>query len=328
MNPGDWALLSESFYEAMVWSAAERSGLWARLRNGCAEEVLILEGFDGVILEATLRLMAWWGWIRRDPASGLWYQHAKPANAPLARLAASQAKDWASLGERLHPGAKEPSDLAWEDQARLRDRSYELAHWICTVLGDVQGQRWLDVGAGPGVVGQTLSRSGAYVTLADRPLIAKQWNRLDPHLEAWGGDVFQTFPEGLFDGILLARFIESFSPQQVGQLFERCHRHLAPKGRLVVAGYFDGPGSGPRLFDLHVKLERRLGRVYSMTDIERLGHLANFRSGEPITDPVSGYSALILTVASQPPDNGSDEPNGPYGGDEREKLTHLRSVGG
>lgn len=315
----DWALCPDSFYRALVWYSAVRSGLWARLSGGTDVAGLTREGFHGPLVHSLLHLMEAWQWVRHDPVTGRWVVHQTPDDSMWAIMTAQQALLWAELPQRVRHGEFDVESGGQGDQERLARRSKDLQDCLGRSIGWVSGQRWLDIGAGSGQLGLWLRHGGAEVTLADRSSVARQWSaevRTEAH--CWTGDIFDAFPEGQYDGILVARFIEDFPPSSLQRLFSNCRRHLRTNGQMVIAGYFLDSRPSSRLFDIQVKLGTPGGRVYPLKLVERLARLAEFGPANTLTDPTSGYSVLVfrpLALVGDPPHHGGDETHAPHSRD-------------
>lgn len=295
----DWAFEDEGFYQQMVAEAVVTTGLDVTLGVARTWNELLNEGFDARILGFLLVVLKNWKCVVED--DGLW-RWVGGAVDPRPLLRVRQIRQWSGLVERLRPGGDDerrwtPYELAWLEVGCRR-----LVDWLVPQVGVCEGERWLDVGAGHGALGWALADAGASVTLVDLPDVAGHWSeRSHPRINGWTGDIFLGFPAGLFEGILLARFIESFSDDKISQLLTRCGQHLSAAGRIVVAGYFTGLSPGAELFGMHVALAERTGRVFSVERLARLALSAGLRTAAVRADATTGYGAVFLVPRLLPP---------------------------
>src|SRR5918995_176038 len=101
------------------------------------------------------------------------------------------------------------------------------------------GASILDVGGGPGTNAEAFTRSGAMVTVFDRPevieLMQKQL-RADG-IETAAGDMNEALPEGPFDAIYYGNTSHMYGPAENRVLFSRMRGSLVPEGWLAGAGF-------------------------------------------------------------------------------------------
>lgn len=323
----DWALQDRTFYQAAVLDAAVRSGLLKSLADGADVTTLVRKGFREPFLSAVLEILGGWGWVTQDEARRWTLCRVPDVYESVLRV--DHVRRWAALPDMLRPGAGLDFDVARAEQAWLNRHSCDLSAWILTQLGSLDGERWLDLGGGPGWLSRGLTARGAEVTIADLPAVAAQWDaEATQGIEVWAGDIFSAFPPGSYDGIALVRFIESFPPQKLSSLFQRCGQHLREHGRLLVAGYFDNRSEASRLFDLHIRLDQPGGRVYAVEDIAALANSSQFGATKAITNSDNGYGILILKKGQvgQEPNDGGQESQPPDSCDDDQKVLHRRAL--
>lgn len=322
---GDWTFHSRTFYQAAVLDAVVTSGLYHRLQRGVFETDLLTEGYRPEFLQPVLQLLNLWGFVEDQGANQWQWQGAPPP--PEVGIQADHTRRWLELSRRLHPRNQAALPTTDAEQLLLERRSQALSGWLLQQLGAVSGEQWLDVGAGPGHLGRAMARVGARVTLADLPAVAERWNMpAESQMRVWGGDVFAAFPEGPFDGVLMARFIESYPPDHIVNLWRVCHRHLNPGGRLVVAGYFADGSEQATLFGLHVALHEPRGMVYPVALLTQMGDSAQLAAASCHTDPHTGYSLLILrkSTLADPPEHSRRQSHSPNARDDRKELADCR----
>jgi len=308
VNP-DWTLLDLSFYRVAIMDAVSCSGLKEHLEHGVTVDELQNAGYQAAIVRPILRLLEIWGWVHSSD-SDQWIWCSSQADL-LSVLTARQARRWLDLSLALgNPLASTPN-VVGSEQGILGKRSRALISWLLTLVGDVQGQQWLDIGAGPGLWASQLALGGAEVTLMDLPDVTVLWDlgTFHPGMRIYPGDVFKTFPDNLFDRIALIRFIENFSPVEVEKLFRVAYDHLAPQGALLIAGYWADDTVEAQLFSLQVAIHQTRGRCYALHDIIQLAKSAQLRPSQTASDPASGYGAVFLTKANvaYPPPNGGQK---------------------
>lgn len=114
----------------------------------------------------------------------------------------------------------------------------------------------LDIGGGTGVNATKLARKWPHlrITIVDLPTVAKEANErvaeagLDERVRAVGLDAFEDeFPEGDFDCVLFAHFLEIWSVERIRAVVRKAARAVGPNaGIFVVTPFQDDDETGPR----------------------------------------------------------------------------------
>lgn len=312
----DWALWPKETYRALILDAVFRSGLWAALTRGVTLGELYREGFSEPWLVRLWPLLQRWGWIRVDSEQRWWWSASEDLAQVLVMM--EQLREWLTLAVRLSPTrCQEDEDLlrAIGEQVRAMKTAPHVVPLLFRAVGDVRGQRWLDVGSGPGTIGAALAQRGAEVTLFDRPMVAALWEGALSGLTHYvGGDALERWPSGSYDGVALVRFIENFPPPTVQILLARCAQSLKPGGRLVILGYLDGSSELWHLFGVQVGVHSADGMSYTPEHLAELALGTSLRSpAPPMYDRESGYTALVFEKGGvgDPPHHGCSQSGSP-----------------
>ncbi len=317
----DWASKPREHYRACIVEALKSSRLPLFLESGVTMAELVDAGFSARLLEPLLRILAWWGWACQD-GRGHWYWTG--GSAWLERPGLGLDHGWHDLPKLLsRQGSARTAGLV--EQETLAARSEQLVIWLIRELLPVQGQTWLDIGAGRGQFSRALQARGASPTMVD---VVFGPDTPPPGIPGLQRDVFEEFPEGRYDGIALVRFVESFPEHQVRSLLHTCRQHLKPTGRLVLAGYFDGASEEGLLFSLHVALTQPRGRTYQVSDLTRIARSTELVVARSIREPAFGYCAMVLErqPVGEPPDRSGGETECPGTRHDPDEVRQPRAV--
>lgn len=290
----DWSLGisgSESVYRAIMVDACVRSGLYGILLNGAKPSdfkefdphfvnVLIpaLEGI-GVVVRRGQRL--YW----QSPVSGL-----------QARFIVQHLKTWLALSEHLSSATATVEPTAPADIGVLDNTVPAITALLKCRVGFLREHRWLDVGAGTGLLGRQLSSEVREVVLSDLPEVAEEWDldQFPPNVVPLVGDIlFEGVGSG-YDGALLCRFVESFGSEDLQCVFARLHRALKPGGQVVLVGYFTPQSYDYALFGLHLALSCPRGRLYRVPELTSLARHTGLIEERSWHDVSTGYDVLVL----------------------------------
>jgi cyclopropane fatty-acyl-phospholipid synthase-like methyltransferase len=163
----------------------------------------------------------------------------------------------------------------------------------------VADSRWLDVGCGGGGLGLQLAQQGADVTLLDLPEVVDQLSKwlgeYSQRITVVCGDIFDYLPPEPFDGIVMLRFIETFSRDQLQRLFSRVSRFLKPDGHLVIIGYVRGISAHAALFSLNQALHQSPGQCYGLGDLRTLAERSDLHFDQVLTETSAGYVTVLLS---------------------------------
>ena len=163
-------------------------------------------------------------------------------------------------GESLYEWLGDDEDAWATTQAGFRSAATLLRTPVSDALGDVDGDRVLDLGGGHGAYAVTLAERGADVTLVDHPaaletareaaaeagvdLALVGGDYLDEAVwERLGADGAAADPDAGYDLVLLFNVLHGHTPAETADLLDRATASLAPGGRVAVLDQFaaDGP---------------------------------------------------------------------------------------
>ena len=291
MEP-DWMALPLEDYREILIDVAVRSGLYEALNrevNDCGDEPWIKNPIATRILDALGEV----GLVKTDHHGYHWIGE-EPDPRVLQRW--GQVRSWLELTEHLSPWFHGKDIWTIDlDQERLQMSAASLSHWLGHQIRPQAGSSWLDIGAGTGVWAKELLRWGAKVVIAEKPEVMARIPHV-PGVQRWSGDIFQSMPHGLFDGVTLIRFIEDFSPEQIESLFVRIAPRLKPRGRVYVVGYFRDRCPLGALFDVHVLSNTGRGRCYSVNELDSMALSSGFAVESEMVDTQNYYVAVELAL--------------------------------
>jgi len=127
----------------------------------------------------------------------------------------------------------------------------------------------LDVGGGPGVLARALVERGFQVTLLDRTevieLVAERYGLSRARgIQLVAGDVFEGFPAGTFDVVLLSNLSHIYGPERNRDLLARASEALAPGGSLAIVDFVRGVSEFAPLFALTMLLSTDEGGTWTL----------------------------------------------------------------
>jgi SAM-dependent methyltransferase len=176
----------------------------------------------------------------------------------MVRHHARAIRGWGTLADRLrgmHPsppgGDIARVEIMLDALAVLGRESAPGAVEACLArLPDAR--RVLDLGGGHGMFGFEFARRGLAVTMQDRPevieLVRRKGWLADSDVELFGGDFFQTLPDGPFDLVFCAGVVYTMGAERNLALFRRLRPLLAPGGILAVHTFLRGTDELATLF--------------------------------------------------------------------------------
>jgi SAM-dependent methyltransferase len=157
------------------------------------------------------------------------------------------------------------------------------------------GASVLDVGGGPGTNAETFARSGALVTVFDRPevieLMQKQL-RADG-IETAAGDMNEALPEGPFDAIYYGNTSHMYGPQENRRLFATMRRSLVPGGLLAIREFVRGMSEDAALFAVNMLVLTSGGGTYTAEEYESWLTGAGFAGVEFVPVPQRGTHLIF-----------------------------------
>ena len=156
------------------------------------------------------------------------------------------------------------------------------------------GASILDVGGGPGTNAEAFARSGARVTVFDRPEVIELM-REQLHadgIETAAGDMNEALPEGPFDAIYFGNTSHMYGPDENRKLFENMRRSLVPGGLLTVREFVRGMSEDAALFAVNMLVLTAGGGTYTREEYEGWLTGAGFEGVEVV--PVPGRGTHLI----------------------------------
>jgi SAM-dependent methyltransferase len=152
----------------------------------------------------------------------------------------------------------------------------------------------LDVGGGPGTNAEAFARSGARVTVFDRPEVIELMkdNLRKAGIETVAGDMNEALPEGSFDAIYYGNTSHMYGPQENQRLFTRMRRSLVPGGLLAIREFVRGMSEDAALFAVNMLVLTAGGRTYTREEYEGWLTDAGFDGIEVV--PVPGRGTHLI----------------------------------
>jgi SAM-dependent methyltransferase len=300
MQHADWSIQrydAQELYQALLIEGCVRSGLYQRLCFGALAEDL--GQFDARLVRVVIPALESYGLIQDRGPSMVWVNHTV---VPRALYLARHLRIWLDLALRLNPEVTEELTWAhdWLGLETLNESAPLLAQWVVEGVGVRTEQRWLDVGSGTGLIGMHLARHAAEVVLCDRPEVAAYWkNRQWPHnVNTLALNILDEDVPGLFDGVLLCRFVELLTPPKARDLFRKLRQVLNPCGTLCLVGYFSPQAPLYDLFRVQVALHAGEGYVYSLPELLNLASEAGFDAATASWQQRHGYDLLSVDATA------------------------------
>ena len=150
----------------------------------------------------------------------------------------------------------------------------------------------LDLGGGPGQYQKSLCEKyeNIKVTLFDQGetiKIARAEHKNHPAADRMyyiSGDFFIDDFKRKYDTILVSNVVHIYGPDQIVNLFSRCHKSLNKNGRILIKDFILTRKTEQlpftHLFALHMLLSTETGRCYSYREIKELLLKSGFRIGD------------------------------------------------
>jgi SAM-dependent methyltransferase len=156
------------------------------------------------------------------------------------------------------------------------------------------GASILDVGGGPGTNAEAFARSGARVTVFDRPEVVEL---MEDHLrnagiEITAGDMNEALPGGPFDAIYYGNTSHMYGPQENRKLLTRMRRSLVPGGLLAIREFVRGMSEDAALFAVNMLVLTAGGGTYTREEYEEWLLGASFEGVEFV--PVPGRGTHLI----------------------------------
>ncbi len=156
------------------------------------------------------------------------------------------------------------------------------------------GASVLDVGGGPGTNAEAFARSGARVTVFDRPEVIElmQEQLRADGIETTAGDMNEALPEGPFDAIYYGNTSHMYGPKENRKLFTRMRRSLVPGGLLAIREFVRGMSEDAALFAVNMLVLTSGGGTYTREEYEGWLTGAGFEGVEVV--PVPGRGTHLI----------------------------------
>ncbi|MGI8650947.1 MAG: methyltransferase [Rubrobacter sp.] len=219
---------------------------------------------------------------------------------------------WATMPDILHTG--EPAEdrtvpdfdgtatMARAMRAGSKESADEVTGIVLPrLLRSSKALRILDVGGGSGANSESFARSGASVTILDRPEVFEVNGGyfVEAGIAMVPGDINEGLPEGPFDCVYLGNTSHMYGPEENERLFERMFESLASGGYVAIREFVRGveskgdvPGEAA-LFAVNMLVLTSRGATYTTAEYEEWLARAGFADVEFI--PIPGRTtALIL----------------------------------
>jgi hypothetical protein len=191
----------------------------------------------------------------------------------------------------------------------MTDWTREAAPAVVAAYDFAACTRVVDVGGGQGDLLIALLQAYPHLqgVLVELPHVAAA---ATPRLEAAGlasrcevmaGDFFEALPSG-GDVYILKNVIDSFEDDRTVRLLQRCHRAMAPQGKLLVVGQVIRPGNDPavsKLLDIAL-LVNAGGPVRTEAELHQLFTAADFQLTRIIPTDAATEDSIIEGVRSEP----------------------------
>lgn len=277
----DWRML-------LVYDAAAGTGVLDAL-PGTAEEVAARRGLDARAVRIVLDVLAEWRIVDRADA-GYTAGAGMPdgEQAAILRHHARSIHLWAgALNDRLHgtpPAPREPPS------PELRDLWYAalaaFARPAAPAVVDAclerfpAAERVLDLGGGHGAHAQAFAARGLSATLQDRPEAierARSRGLEAAGVDLFGGDFFQTLPEGPFDLVFCAAVTDTYDGERNAALYRHVHTVLAPEGGVALLAFVRGRHPAVAAFAVQMLAVDRGGDTHRTEDYRGWLEGAGFR---------------------------------------------------
>lgn len=154
--------------------------------------------------------------------------------------------------------------------------------------------RILDVGGGPGTNAEAFSRSGARVTVFDRPEVIDLMRETlaASGIETAAGDMNEGLPVGPFDAIYFGNTSHMYGPEENRKLFGEMRGSLIPGGLLVIREFVRGMSEEAALFAVNMLVLTAGGGTYTAAEYEAWLSEAGFEEIE--FEPIPGRTTHLI----------------------------------
>ncbi len=257
------------------------------------------------------------GTFRNTQATARYFVAGSPDNArPALMHIAHLWSRWSNLTDCVRAGtAVGPQEIAdrgqdWTEAfiAAMHRNASERAPQVVQAVGTNGIRRMLDVGGGSGAYSIAFAKADPALTseILDLAAVAPIAQRhigkagVSGRVSTRVGDL-RSDPLGQgYDLVFVSAICHMLSPEENGDLLERCHRALASGGRVVIQDFILEPDkTSPKwgaLFALNMLVGTRAGSSYSQDEYTRWLDGAGFRDIRRVRLP--GPAGLM--IASRP----------------------------
>ena len=288
-------MTNETKYDELGWretvllGVAIREGLLDTISDGRrdARSVAAERGLETRAVYTVLSALVEYGFVEENEAG---FSLVGPHRAPLLDQENPEyvgglllnrldvIRSWSRLMEVLKTGApaedRTQPDFAGE-AAFIKALRYSVRDSAAPVSEAVMGRlpkgaSILDVGGGPGTNAEEFVRSGARVTVFDRPEVV---GLMRETLAASGiavevGDMNESLPEGPYDAIYFGNTSHMYGPEENKELFARMRESLAPGGLLILREFVRGMSEGASRFAVNMLVLTKRGGTYTVYEYE------------------------------------------------------------
>jgi (2Fe-2S) ferredoxin/predicted O-methyltransferase YrrM len=284
-----------AFQESRVILTALELDLFTTVGAGAGAKALAAKmGTDARATEMLLNALAALGLLakqdgvfRNTPAAGRYFSAASPDNARPALLHTAHLwPRWSNLTDCVRAGtALAPQETAargadWTETfiAAMHRNAAERAPLVIRAVDGAGVRRMLDVGGGSGAYSIAFAKANPalHADILDLAAVAPIAQR---HIHEAGvadrvsirvADL-RSDPLGKdYDLVFISAICHMLSPQENGDLMDRCHRALASGGRVVVQDFIlEADKTAPKfaaLFALNMLVGTRAGSSYSESE--------------------------------------------------------------
>lgn len=209
---------------------------------------------------------------------------------------------WGRLDEFLKDKdkARKPK-ISFETFAKgLFPINWEVAWSLKGLVG--RARRVLDVGCGSCVMSIPFAMDGAEVVGIDYPEVVEASSKwcvgrmgVRDRYSFICGDMFEVDWGKGYDLVILGNLLHSQPSKRVQTVFRKCRYALSEKGKVAVVEFVKGYGNMPYVFDIHMFIHTKSGRVYSADELKEIASKEQLEFYSCFClDPARGIVALLF----------------------------------
>lgn len=304
--------------ETVLLGVAMREGLLEAISDEprSASSLAAERGLDARAVYTVLSALVEYGFVEEDEAG---FSLAEPHRRPLLDQEDPEyvgglllnrldvIRGWSRLSEVLETGApaedRTEPDFAGEAafikalRYSVRDSAVPVSEAVMARLP--KGASILDVGGGPGTNAEEFVRSGARVTVFDRPEVVglMRDTLATSGIAVEAGDMNESLPEGPYDAIYFGNTSHMYGPEENKKLFARMRESLAPGGLLVLREFVRGMSEGASRFAVNMLVLTKRGGTYTADEYESWLHESGFEAVE--VEQIQGQGTHLIFARRQ-----------------------------